>query len=74
MNKRNAGLGGPGRRQLRSLILAALLPLCLLSFSNVAGCGEHTPSLQDLNGVEELKARFNKDRGKPRVVLLLSPT
>ena len=54
--------------------LAALLPLCLLSFSFLVGCGEDKPVLQDLTGVEELKAQFNKDSGKPRVVLLLSPT
>ena len=68
MNRRYAGLGALGRR-LRSLILTALLPLCVIS-----ACGEYKPVLQDLNGVEELKARFNKDRGKPRIVLLLSPT
>ena len=72
MNRQYAGLARPGHRRFTSLILAALLPLCLLSFSS-AGC-EHKPALQDLNGVEELKARFNKDRGKPRIVLLLSPT
>jgi hypothetical protein len=54
--------------------LTALLPLSFFSFVSIAGCGEHKPVLQELKGVDELKARFNRDRGKPRIVLLLSPT
>ena len=54
-------------------VLASLLPL-LLSLSFLAGCREYKPVLEDLNGVDALKAQFNKDKGKPRVVLLLSPT
>jgi hypothetical protein len=32
------------------------------------------PSLSDLQGVAELRSLFNKDAGKVRLVLLLSPT
>ena len=32
------------------------------------------PNLTDLNGVDDLKARFNRDGGKVRIVLLMSPT
>ena len=32
------------------------------------------PSLTDLKGVEELKTLFNRDAGKVRLVLLVSPT
>ena len=32
------------------------------------------PTLSDLKSVDELKTLFNRDRGKPRLVLLLSPT
>jgi hypothetical protein len=32
------------------------------------------PALTDLQGVGELKALFNRDVGKVRLVLLLSPT
>lgn len=32
------------------------------------------PSLGDLKSVEELKTLFNRDAGKVRLVLLLSPT
>ncbi|MGH9311578.1 MAG: hypothetical protein ACRD1S_00125 [Vicinamibacterales bacterium] len=31
-------------------------------------------TLQDLGGVDEIKTRFNRDTGKIRLVLLLSPT
>ena len=30
--------------------------------------------LTDLNNMEELRARFNQDKGTPRLFLLLSPT
>ena len=30
--------------------------------------------ITELNSVDELRARFNADRGTPRIVLLLSPT
>lgn len=30
--------------------------------------------LTDVNNVEELKALFNQDKGKVRVILLMSPT
>ena len=35
----------------------------------------HTaPALSDLRSVDELKSLFDHDRGRPRLVLLLSPT
>jgi hypothetical protein len=30
--------------------------------------------LAELRSVEDLRARFNQDKGKPRLILLLAPT
>ena len=32
------------------------------------------PMITELNSVDELRARFNAERGTPRIVLFLSPT
>ena len=32
------------------------------------------PQLVDLDGLDDLRARFNDAEGKPRILLLLSPT
>ena len=58
-------------RRLRLVSLAGVLTLV---FAACGGSGGNMPTLSDLNGVEALKAQFNRDAGKPRVVLLLSPT
>lgn len=49
-----------------------ILPLAL-ALTLAAACS-HTPSLEDISSPEPLKARFNADAGKPRIILLLSPT
>ena len=36
--------------------------------------GEPVQVLHDLAGVDEFKAGFSRDAGKPRIILLLSPT
>jgi hypothetical protein len=56
----------------RSSRAAAIASLWLLGWS--LGCGPSKPVLHDLRNVEQLKAQFNRDAGKARVVLLLSPT
>ena len=57
----------------RAAGLRAVLAVLLLSFG-VAGCRREPPTLHELSGLDALKAQFNADAGKPRVVLLLSPT
>ena len=69
----------------RRLALVVLLAAVLA----VAGCGSssdetRTPTtrsstqdgvqLADLTSVEQLRTRFNDERGAPRLILLLSPT
>jgi hypothetical protein len=53
---------------------AVLLLVVLPAAVGSAGCESRKATLSDLSGFEELKARFNRDAGKPRIVLLLSPT
>lgn len=49
-----------------SLVTAALF---------AATCGAaNGPTLRDISSVDQLKASFERDAGKPRLVLLLSPT
>ena len=64
-------------------ICIALLPLLSVV---VTGCGQinvaqqpkqstsSAISLTDLHDVSDLQARFNQDVGKPRLLLLVSPT
>ena len=58
------------------------LAVCLLAFLLVAGwLYEFAPvsaptgvTMADLHGVGDLQARFNADRGQPRLVVIFSPT
>ena len=68
----------PHRRRGAVGFLAA----CLLVFALVAaGLYFFAPRsappgviMADLNGVADLRARFNADRGQPRLVVIFSPT
>jgi hypothetical protein len=60
-------------RGLRAaLVLAA--SLASLSSARQFSPPTATPALQDLAGVTALRAQFDADRDKLRIVLLLSPT
>jgi hypothetical protein len=51
-----------------------LRALAALTVALATGCRPSPPALTNIAGVEALKARFNADAGKPRIILLLSPT
>jgi hypothetical protein len=65
----------PAVRQPLLFARTVLHLVLLLSVALATGCrSNRAPTLSDLSGVEALKTRFNADAGKPRIVLLLSPT
>ena len=55
-----------------------LIAVILIGAVILAVLGSFRPSpkvtLTDLNNVEELRGRFNRDMGNTRLLLLLSPT
>ena len=66
---------------MRSRALVAVIGLCVTfgAIDTRTPWNEHqpihaAPALSDLKSIDELKTLFNQDRGKPRLVLLLSPT
>jgi len=62
--------------------VGGLLLACLLAFGLIAGwlhffAPRSAPpgvTLTDVHGVADLQARFNADRGMPRLVVIFSPT
>jgi hypothetical protein len=54
--------------------LLALLPALVACVAMLGGCKSRPPTLEEISGVEALKTQFNADAGKPRIILLLSPT
>ena len=75
-----APAAGPRARSRRSVV--GFLAVCLLVFGLLAGwlyflAPRSAPpgvTMADLHGVADLQARFNADRGQPRLVVILSPT
>lgn len=74
-----APAAGPPRRRGRTV---GFLVVRLLAFVLVAGWLYLFPpisappgvTLADLHGVGDLQARFNADRGQPRLMVIFSPT
>jgi hypothetical protein len=57
------------------VILAIVSFILLLSLDRPWGVGAEPPAtLTDLHDVEALRVLFNQDAGRPRLLLLLSPT
>ena len=75
-----ASAPGPPPRSRR--VTAVFLTVCLLAFVLImAGLHFLGPqsappgvTMADLQGVADLQARFNADRGQPRLVVIFSPT
>jgi hypothetical protein len=75
-----ASVQGPPARSRR--VTMVFLTVCLLAFVLiVAGLHFLGPrsappgvTMADLHGVADLQARFNADRGQPRLVVIFSPT
>ncbi len=73
--------GPPSRRRRRSRTVG-FLAVCLLVFVLLAGwlyffAPRSAPpgvTMTDLYGVADLQARFNADRGLPRLIVIFSPT
>ncbi len=65
----------PRIRRTAALLLLLLLTACARAPAEAPPVGELAArTLYDLGGLETLKTRFNADSGRPRLVLLLSPT
>jgi hypothetical protein len=55
-------------------VLALILLMLTIVDAEPASQSTAVASIQDLRGVSELRTMFNRDAGKLRLVLLLSPT
>ena len=59
---------------LRTLAAATAVAAFPLPHSTSLAAPSERPALSDLQEVDELRVAFNRDAGKTRLVLLLSPT
>ena len=61
-------------RAVLALVAGTALTAAVTAFPPIAASAQSTLALSDLSGSEQLRTRFNEDRGHVRLVLLLSPT
>ena len=62
------------RRSLALVAAAAVLAGCGSDSSPTGGERAEPAGVRDVTSVLALRAAFNADRGKPRLLLILSPT
>ena len=69
------------RKALLAVTAALLAIIAVVSLATLAGNDTatqhqtaHTKNLVDISSVAKLRARFNRDVGKPRLLVLFSPT
>ena len=60
-------------RKVRWLIISLVLVAAVIAVLVSLYPAPATP-LVDLKSVDELREKFNQDKGSPRIILLLSPT
>ena len=68
---------GTGRRRLGWFLVVCLVVVLLLAGWLRFFAPRSAPpglTLTDLRGIADLQARFNADRGLPRLVVIFSPT
>jgi hypothetical protein len=58
----------------RRLSVWAAFAVALFVLCSGAAHATDGPVLQDLSSLDQLRSAFERDAGKPRVILLLSPT
>ena len=68
----------PPSRRATAVFLAACLLVVVLIAAGLHFIGPRSAppgvTIADLHGVADLQARFNADRGQPRLVVIFSPT
>jgi hypothetical protein len=68
----------PPQRRAKTMFLAGCLLVFVLVAAGLHFLGPRSAppgvTMTDLHGVADLQARFNADRGQPRLVVILSPT
>ncbi len=77
-----ASIPRPPRPRRRGRRTVGFLTVCLLVFLLVAGwlyvfapvSAPPGVTMADLHGVGDLQARFDADRGQPRLIVIFSPT
>ena len=62
------------RHRLSLSAIAILIAIGTVSPLRTETAAATTPTLQDLQGVAEVKTLFNQDAGVVRLVMLVSPT